>query len=160
MVTLIGWMEKTMSLADICNRDVVCVDKTESVPHAAQLMRQHHVGDLIITESTSGKTVPIGILTDRDIVIEVLAKDIEPTSVSIEDIMSRFLATADQSDTVDKVIEKMFHAGVRRIPIVNQKIGLVGIVRMEDLIQSIANQIKNITRILYIEQQHEKRLRD
>jgi len=157
---LTGWMGKMKSLNDICNRDVVCVKKIESLSHAAQLMREHHVGELIVTERVDDKAVPIGILTDRDIVIEVLAKDIEPISVSLEDVMSRFLETADESDTVDEVIDKMFRAGVRRIPIVNPKVGLVGIVRIEDLIQSMANQLTNMARILYKEQLQEKKFRD
>ncbi len=62
-----------MAVGEICNREVVIAEKTLSVVDAAQLMRTHHVGDLVVVEERAGRRLPVGIVTDRDIVVEVVA---------------------------------------------------------------------------------------
>ncbi|MGD9000402.1 MAG: CBS domain-containing protein, partial [Granulosicoccaceae bacterium] len=66
-----------MSAGEYCNREVVVADKAESVREAIRLMRSNHVGDVVVVEQQGDVTVPLGILTDRDIVIEILAEEVE-----------------------------------------------------------------------------------
>ena len=122
-------------------------------------MRQFHVGDLVVTKQVEDKIMPISILTDRDIVIEVLAKDINPASVSVKDIMSQELFTADEKSSVSEMIERMLDGGVRRLPIVDSDGALVGIVTIDDLIDRIAKQLSGITSVLSKGRQYEKSVR-
>lgn len=62
-----------MSVGEICNREVVVADKEEDAREAARLMRQYHVGDLVVVERRGEESIPLGVVTDRDLVIEVLA---------------------------------------------------------------------------------------
>ena len=66
-----------MSVGDVCNREVVIVNAGESVMDAVRLMRKHHVGDVVVVEDSNGRKVPKGILTDRDIVIEIIAENVD-----------------------------------------------------------------------------------
>ena len=77
-----------MNLGEICIRDTVCAERNTPVQQAAHLMRTHHVGDLIIVEQGPHGSIPVGIVTDRDIVVEVLAARIDPLRLSVGDIMS------------------------------------------------------------------------
>ncbi len=147
-----------MSIGDICNKEVVCVKMHDSIFQAALLMRQFHVGDLIVTNHIGGKTIPIGILTDRDIVIKVIAKQIEPNSILVGDIMSSELSIANENDSVFEVLDMMVDTGVRRMPIINQTEGLVGIISIEDLIEQMAQQLSSISSVLYKGQQMESLL--
>lgn len=148
-----------MSIGEICNRNVVCIKMNESIFQAAFLMRKFHVGDLVISNPINGKIMPIGILTDRDIVIEVLAKDIDPNSIMVKDIMSSDLTIANETDSVFDVLDLMVDTGVRRMPIVNDREGLIGIISIEDLIQQMAEQLSSISRVLYKGQEFESLLR-
>ena len=67
-----------MAVGDICNREVVITEKSVSVVDAAQLMRTYHVGDLVVIEDRGGRRHPVGIVTDRDIVVEVVAAGVNP----------------------------------------------------------------------------------
>jgi CBS domain-containing protein len=60
-----------MKVGNFCNRDVVITDRDTSILDAAKLMRHHHVGDIVVVENLSKGNIPIGIITDRDIVVEL-----------------------------------------------------------------------------------------
>src|SRR3970282_2174334 len=83
-----------MSIGEICNRETVFTTKESSIRQAAQLMREQHVGDLVVVEEKAGRRTPLGILTDRDLVIEILAKDVDMNTVTVGDVMSNELLTA------------------------------------------------------------------
>ena len=149
-----------MLIGEICNRDVVNIPMNDSIIHAAFLMREFHVGDLVVTYKIEHMTIPVGILTDRDIVIEVLAKEIDPKSLMVKDIMSTDLSMADEDDTVLEVLDKMVDIGVRRMPIVNRDQELIGIVSIEDLIEEMSEHLSRISKVFYKGQQYESILRD
>lgn len=86
-----------MSAGEYCNREVVVVDKRESVRAAIALMRKHHVGDVIVVDEKAGARRPLGILTDRDIVMELLAEDVDLDAVDIGDVMSDELETVGEN---------------------------------------------------------------
>ena len=77
-----------MKLKELCNRDVVIIEPSDSVVEAAKLMKQYNVGDVIVVNTESGKIKPIGVLTDRDIVVELVADEVDVSTVSVSDIMS------------------------------------------------------------------------
>jgi CBS domain-containing protein len=148
-----------MSIGDICNREVVLVDKDSSVRDAARLMRAHHVGDLVVVEERDGRRIPIGILTDRDIVIEVIAEDVGLGSVAIGDVMSSKLLTAREEDDTFVTIRWMQTKGVRRLPVVDKQGQLVGIVTIDDLIDLLAETLMDVAGLIAYEQKREERIR-
>jgi CBS domain-containing protein len=148
-----------MSIGDICNREVVLVNKDSSVQDAARLMRVHHVGDLVVAEERDGRRIPIGILTDRDIVIEVIAEDVDVGSVAIGDVMSFKLLTAREEDDTFDTIKLMQTKGVRRLPVVDKQGQLVGIVTIDDLIDLLAETLMDVAGLIAYEQKREERIR-
>ena len=120
-------------------------------------MRQYHVGDLIVTDHVNGK--PIGIVTDRDIVIEILAQDLDPSGISVDEIMSQDLVVVREHEGLFETIEKMRAKGIRRMPVVNVEGKLVGIVAVDDLIKTLADELGALAKLISREQKHEAELR-
>ncbi len=148
-----------MSVGEICNRQVIVAAPDESVTELVRLMREYHVGDVVVVEERAGERVPVGIVTDRDIVIEVLAEDVEPLRVAARDIMSVDLQVGSEHDEVMEVIKRMREHGIRRLPIVNDAGGLVGIVSVDDLIDLLAEHLSDLARLVTIEQRRERTAR-
>ncbi len=145
-----------MTIGKVCNREVVFIHAQASVPEAARLMREHHVGDLVVIKEKTGKRVPVGIITDRDIVLEVIAEGVSMDDVSVGDIMSNHLVTARENDGLLDTIKVMRAKGVRRLPVVNDDNELVGILSVDDLIDLFSEQIGDLARLIAREQGREK----
>lgn len=148
-----------MSAGEYCNRDVVIVSKTEPVREAIQLMRSHHVGDVVVVETLEETTVPVGILTDRDIVLELLAEGVDLDAVSVGDVMSYELVTVTENTKLIDSIKIMRDKGVRRIPVINEAGGLEGLLTMDELLELVAEQLTDIVGLINKEQARESRLR-
>ena len=144
-----------MTVGAVCNREVIVVDKTASIVEAARLMRKYHVGDLVVVEDRAGKRVPVGIVTDRDIVLEVVAEGVDMNDVNVGDIMSNNLVTARENDSVLETIKIMRAKGIRRLPVINDDNDLVGILAVDDLIDLFSEQIVDLARLIAREQQRE-----
>lgn len=145
-----------MLLGEYCNRDVIIISKTESTRTAARLMREYHVGDLVVVDEKAGSNIPVGILTDRDIVVELLALDVDLDSVAVGDAMSFELVTAKEDDDIQTSIDSMRAKGVRRLPVVDNEGSLVGILTVDDLIDVFASQLSDLARSISREQQYEQ----
>jgi CBS domain-containing protein len=141
-----------MPIGEICNREVVVSFPGESAVEAAKLMRQYHVGDLVIVEQGKDGRVPIGILTDRDLVVEVMAKEMDPARFTVADVMSRDLLTAREQDGIFETIQRMRTHGVRRVPVVDKAGALLGIVSVEDLFSLLAEEMTDLVRVSAREQ--------
>ncbi|HBF51968.1 MAG TPA: CBS domain-containing protein [Massilia sp.] len=135
-----------------CTRD-------ETVQGAALLMRKHHVGDLIVIDGVEGHAVPVGIVTDRDIVVSVIALGLDPAGLQVDDIMSDDLLTCREADDVYETIEHMRLRGIRRVPVVDSAGSLSGIVSADDLLEFLAEEMGDLSRISASGQAHEKRAR-
>ena len=148
-----------MSAGEYCNREVVVVLKSEPVSEAISLMRSHHVGDVVVVESTAAGLKPVGILTDRDIVLEILAEGVDLEAVSIGDVMSYELVTVTEDTKLIDTIKLMRDKGVRRIPVVNQQGELEGLLTVDDLLDLLAEQVTDIVSLIRKEQSMESKLR-
>lgn len=148
-----------MGIGDFCTRDVAIVAPDDTVLEAARVMRDQHVGDVIVVERQADRTIPVGIITDRDIVIEVLAREVPLDAVAVKDLLSRELITAQESDAVTGVVERMRHNGVRRIPVINDQGGLEGIFSLDDLLELLAEQLNDLVAITHKEIHHEQEKR-
>lgn len=148
-----------MKIGEICSREVIVMDRGESVPEAVGLMREQHVGDVVVTESRPGGTVPVGILTDRDILIEVVARSVPLDSLAVKDVMSFDLLTVGEGDSEADALAAMRRKGVRRAPVVDARGALVGIVSVDDIIEVLAEQLGSIAALISREQQQERQRR-
>lgn len=146
-----------MKLKELCILDVACCQQKMTIAEAARLMRQHHTGDLIVTELRDGANEPVGILTDRDIVMEVIAKERDPARVHVSEVMAAPIVIASGSEDVTTAIERMRVHGVRRLPIVDDAGGLLGIVTLDDLYRVLAEQTTALTEVVNKEQVREQR---
>ncbi|QSA97441.1 CBS domain-containing protein [Methylococcus sp. EFPC2] len=148
-----------MSVGQFCNRETVIVRKQDSIVEAAKLMREHHVGSIVVVEDSKGVVAPVGILTDRDLVIEILAAELNPDEVAVGDIMSYELLTARASDGLWETLQRMRGKGVRRVPVVDEQGGLAGIISSDDLLEILAGELGELTKLIAREQQREQRVR-
>lgn len=148
-----------MSVKDHCNRDVVIVAGSEPVREAVNLMRSQHVGDVVVVEDQNGGHLPVGILTDRDIVVELLASNVDLDAVSIGDVMSFNLVTLSEDTSLMDAIWTLREKGVRRAPVTDKKGFLVGIIAVDDLLGVIAEQLTDLVQLMSIEQAREGRQR-
>lgn len=149
-----------MTVGEICNRKVVVAPPGETIIDAAKRMRMSHVGDLVVVDTRSGRHVPVGILTDRDIVISVVAGDPEHIfSLLVSDVMSTDLITAREQDTIEAGLSKMQAHGVRRLPIVSATGTLVGILTLDDVLRYLTAQQSELVALVVQEQQHERQYR-
>ena len=148
-----------MNIGEICTIQTVTCVRDETVQGAALLMRKHHVGDLIVVDQADGQAVPVGIVTDRDIVVSVIALGLDPAGLQVDDIMSDDLLTCRENDDVYETIEHMRLRGIRRVPVVNAAGGLRGIVSADDLLEFLAEEMGDLSRISASGQAHEKRAR-
>jgi CBS domain-containing protein len=134
-----------MAIGELCNREVIVARPETSVAEAARLMREYHVGSLVIVHPVEGGgSVPVGIATDRDLVVEVLAQGVDPHEVALKDIVTRELLTVGENEDVWDVLSTMRRHGVRRIPVVAQDRTLVGIFSADDALELVAEVVGDL----------------
>ncbi len=143
----------------ICNHNVATIRKDDGIVDAATQMRNEHVGDLIVVEVRGGAKVPVGILTDRDIVIGVVAKGVSPDAVTVGDTMTRDLLTVREDSSLEFALREMRRCGVRRAPVLRANGDLVGVIAIDDIIQHLAVQLGRLADLIRLEQEAEQRTR-
>jgi CBS domain-containing protein len=127
-----------MAISEFCNRDVICATREMTVTEAAKLMRQHHIGDVIIVETHDGKRIPVGIVTDRDIVVEVIAAGNDPRLLKLGDLRLAPLVTVGENASYAETVSRMSAEGVRRMPVVGADGALAGIITLDDMLWQLA----------------------
>ena len=148
-----------MAIGEICNREVVVVTTNASAVEAAVLMRQHHVGNVVVVMEEGGRRTPVGILTDRDLVVEVVAAGLDPAALKVGEIMAPDLATVQDNTGVFEAIRYMRDKGVRRMPVVDAGGDLVGILALDDLLDLLAEELNALSSLVTREQRKEARNR-
>lgn len=135
-------MKEAATAADVCTRAVVVAPPSLSVDEAARLMRERHVGCLVVVEAGDAGRLPSGILTDRDIVTAVVARDVDPKTLRVGDVMSPSPAVVREHDTLYHVLSLMRSRGVRRLPVIDAHGVLAGIVALDDVVAAMAGQLQ------------------
>ena len=148
-----------MPIGEICNREVVLSHLNHTVREAALLMREYQVGDLVVVEEENGKRKPVGIVTDRDIAISIVALGLDPDVITVGDIMGPELVTVRENQGVFETFQQMRFKGVRRLPIVGEDGALVGIVAVDDLVALFADELSELSKVIAREQMVEVKTR-
>jgi CBS domain-containing protein len=145
-----------MTVGEICNREVIIIDQDGLIQEAIRLMREHHVGDVVVVEQRGGERYPVGILTDRDIVVEILAEGVDLDAVAIKDVMSYQLLEVRERDDVADALRLMRSKGVRRLPVVNDQGVLAGILSVDDVMDVLAEELMDLATLIRREQLKEQ----
>jgi CBS domain-containing protein len=148
-----------MAIGDICKRDVAFAVRDTTVDAAAKLMRQYHVGSLVVIDPDDLSRRPVGIVTDRDLVLEVYALNLDPNAITIGDIMTEELVTVPESFGVMETTKLMGKKGIRRVPVVDHEGNLAGIVTIDDVLVVLADELNDVARAVTHEQSREVRMR-
>lgn len=148
-----------MQLGEACNREVIIIADNSSVIEAAKLMRDYHVGSIVVTKKDEGITKPIGIITDRDLVIDVIAKDMSPEKVTVSGIMNSKLITGKDTDQLWNSLRTMRTHGIRRMPVIDSNGSLVGIITADDILELFSEELLDLTRLIALEQKKEETLK-
>ena len=146
-----------MTVGEICMRETVVSGRQTSIVEIARLMRGAHVGSIVVVDD-DGRT-PVGVITDRDLVVEILATEIGTESVTAGDVMSADLITVEQDESVFDAVQTMRERGIRRMPVVDGAGLLVGIVTMDDLIEFLVEELSDLVRVVKRERMREAQIR-
>jgi len=144
-----------MPIGDVCIREVLVATSETTALEAARLMRRHHVGDLVVVAGGNDSRIPSGIVTDRDIVLSVVATGLDPSIFTLGDLITDHVVTVREDLGVFECIQKMRSRGVRRMPVVDAQDNLVGIVSVDDLIQLLGQELSELGRLISREQAKE-----
>jgi CBS domain-containing protein len=133
-----------MSLERICSKDVVTISPEANVLEAAKLMHSKHVGCLVVTDDFR----PIGILTDRDIVLKLVASEQKPAEIAVKKIMTTNPTMVNVNYDVLDAVRLMRTRGVRRLPIVDEHQRLFGIMTMDDVLAAFGMEAGDLAGVV------------
>jgi len=148
-----------MNAGEICNREVVIAYREMGLTEAAKLMREHHVGSLVVVVDRAKERVPVGILTDRDIVVAAVAKELDVRRLTVGEVMSAGVFVVREQDGLAEVLRAMREHGVRRVPVVTPSGALAGLLTIDDLLELVAEELGDFVRTVGHERVRETRLR-
>jgi len=126
---------------------------------AAKLMRQFHVGAVIVVEKRDGRQIPVGVVTDRDLVVEVVATELDAAVITVGDIMAAEVFTIKESTASHEAIEFMRRKTIRRLPVVDESGELTGILTLDDALQLLSEELLDLAKLVRYEQKKETRHR-
>lgn len=152
-------MGERLTVGEIGTRSVTIAFRSTPLNGAARLMRENHVGSLVVVEETGGLRVVVGILTDRDIVTAVVAADLEPATLRTEDVMSTDLITAREDDSLIDLVRSMRRKGVRRVPVVGAQGELVGLATLDDVLDVLSQELSQLVGAIASEGKRERQMR-
>ncbi len=147
-------------VADVCSRHVVTVRRDTAIDDCAKLMHDRHVGALVVVDESLLHKLPVGVITDRDLAIEILAFGVDPKLVLAGDVMLQPVATVARTAGVGAAIEIMREHGVRRLPVTDEHGALCGIVSADDLWATLSGQIETLVAVIRKSEARERRSRN
>jgi CBS domain-containing protein len=148
-----------MNAGELCNREVIVAYRDTPLVEAARLMREHHVGSLVVVVDRLSERVPVGILTDRDIVVAVVAKGLDLRTLTVGDVAATGLLAVHETDGIPEALRMMRENGVRRLPVLTHSGALAGILTIDDLLDLMAEELGAFSRTIDRERVRETRAR-
>lgn len=147
-----------MNAGDICTRIVVFANQGDSVYRAAQLMRRFDVGNVVVVDEENRVRRPVGIVTDRDITVKVVANGLDPRQLEVGEVMMGDLVTIEESMNLDQIVDVMEGSGVRRLPVVNEQGGLEGIIALDDILDLLAEELGAVATLIQRQQERQEEI--
>ena len=144
-----------MDIARLYTRGVIAVPQSTTLKAAAELMRERHVGCLVITESPPLDDRAIGIVTDRDLVVQAVAAGADPVEATIAEIMTPKIARITHDADAHQALNKMAALGVRRLAVTGPHGTIVGVLSFDDLVDGLAVEVSDLARIIHQERARE-----
>jgi CBS domain-containing protein len=145
-----------MRVVEVLTRHVAVARRNEPLLEAIQRMRDEHVGALVVVDDGGGARKPVGMLTDRDVVVGVLAKDGEHVGrLDVGDVMTADPVTATADEDIGEVLRRMRSFGVRRVPVVDAAGALEGIVSIDDVVVAISEELAEAAALVSRQREHE-----
>ncbi len=152
-------MGERLTTGEICARVLTIAFRTTTMAGAARLMRENHVGCLVVVEEHGAERVVVGMLTDRDIVTAVVATDLDASVLCAEDVMSTDLLLAREDDSLIDLVRSMRRKGVRRVPVVGFSGELLGLVTLDDVLDVLVQELGLLVSAIHSEGQRERQMR-
>jgi CBS domain-containing protein len=150
-------MTKPSCVANLCENNVVTVAESATIKDAAGIMRKRHVGSLVVTHETPPRVA--GILTDRDIAIVAVARDFDPLTLRVDHVMSSQVHTINSDSSPSDALQLMRKHGVRRLPVTDHYGYLVGILTLDDLLDTFVAQLGELVHAMQHGREHEEQTR-
>ncbi len=144
-----------MIVSDFCELDVVTVERDVTLFETSKLMRQFHVGYVVVVEDKDDLLTPLGIVTDRDLVVEVMATELDPATITVGDIMQQQLYTLQSHVDLVQCLNAMADVGVRRLPIVSEEGMLIGVATLDEILTKMADLLGSFSQLLQTEKENE-----
>jgi CBS domain-containing protein len=139
-----------MSAGRICSRDVDTAHYDENVLDAARRMRDRQVGTVIVVDEMR----PVGIVTDRDLTVRVLAQGLDPKLTRVSEVMTPSPTTVREEDSIEAALAYMRAGRFRRLPVVGRDGRLLGILALDDVLELVAEELADIGQLLKRESPH------
>ena len=137
-----------MTIGELCNRMVVIAEAQESTAVVASLMASRHVGCVVIVDGLPDRRVPVGIVTDRDLALTVVARDLDASATAVAQVMTTAPYVAREEQDAYTVLEQMQARGPRRAPVVDHSGYLQGIFTFDDMVEWTAEHMLQLTRLV------------
>ena len=137
-----------MSIAHLCKREIVGIEATATLKDAAQLMRTRHVGSLVVTARHGDQEQAVGLITDRDLVIEALSRALDAGEVRVGQVASRRLASVPGTAGIGEAVAVMREAGVRRLLVTEVDGRIAGFISSDDLLDELAAQVSGLAQAM------------
>ena len=137
-----------MGIGELCSREVYFVEPDQPLAEAAREMHRRHVGAVVVAEQRGKQLCPIGIVTDRDIVLGEVKRHTDLFALTVQDVMTADPLTLRESEGLSEAIARLKARGVRRAPVVAESGDLVGIVSLDDLLPAAAQELSGLARLI------------
>jgi CBS domain-containing protein len=150
---------QSLKIRDIAVNEPVTALVNESIGTCARRMHDEHVGCLVVVEHNDGSEFPVGMLTDRDIAIEIVAFGLDPATMTAGDVMSEKPAVVDEDDDLLAALAHMRERGVRRLPVVRPDGALAGMLALDNLLEALGEEFDGLVGVMRAQRTRELRLR-
>ncbi len=137
-----------MKIGDLCSRDVHVVRPGDPLAQAVQEMHHRRIGAVVVVEVRDAHLVPVGIVTDRDVLCRQLARQADLFTLTVSDVMTQHPLTVLESCDVAETIRQMRAGRVRRAPVVSRTGALVGLISLDDLLPAVAGELSDLASLL------------
>lgn len=147
---------RSLKVIDMAVRNVATISADKTIQECAQQMRADHVGSLVVIDEDRK---PVGMITDRDIAIEVVAQKLDPAAKKVADIMTAPVVTATPNEGMVVALARMREFGIRRLPIVDEEGHIVGVISNSNLIEELSELLSSLVRNIHSSKTREVTLR-